>query len=189
MKNLKNCVGKNLQWEGLRSTLEKPDELFCDEDLVAKIIWKPEYLLSSKKPITEALKKSSKFEAEGQTKEGKWIFERQGFLLNRRLIAKKSGKAVASCSYFQTNQKIEIKLLNKKIFTIKQGNILHPRYVLEGGGKELVSVQVNLSKLFTKKEAVRMTINPAAKSLKELSFLVLFFMYYLAILTWDTRFV
>ncbi len=186
MKILKDCIGKPLIWKGLRATLENPEELFCGKDLVAKIVWKPEYL-SSKKSIIKFSKKPKNFQAEGQTKEGKWSFERQGLLFNRKIVAKKSGKLLVSCEYYQTNRDLEIKIQNRT-FKIRQAKILNQKYVLETKEKELISVEANLIKALTSKDSVKMIINPTAKSFKELPFLVLFFMYYLAVLTWDTRF-
>ena len=189
MRSLKDCVGKDLQWKGLGFDFN-PEEIFYSKDLVARIVWKPEYLISSKKPLGETLKNSKSFRAEGETKEGKWLFERQGFLFNRKLIIKKSGKIVATCPYSQTNKTVEIKLSNEKIFRIKQRNILHPKYSLETDtGEELISLQVSLIKALGLKESKKLKIFSAAKSVSELSVLFLIFVYFLSLLTWDTRFI
>jgi len=188
MKSLKDCVGKSLTWKHSGFNLENPDELFCGEDLVAKLVWKPEYLLSSKKPIKDALKSSRKFKAEGQTKEGKWILERSGFL-DGKLLAKKQNKIVGKCFYGINKpwKTVDMELGREK-FRVHQKIGLKAKYILEDKNeKELIIFETNLVKTFTlRKGGVKIKISQEAKSLKNLSLLVLFFFYFLNMLTWNT---
>lgn len=178
MKNLTSYIGKNLEWKG-RTLNFKPEEIFCGNELVARIRWYGPNLVFSKR----------RFLAEGKIKEGKWTFYRKGFLLDRKIIAEKSRKRVAICNYTMGSD-LKIEMTNGRIFRVRQQGILHPKYFLEApGGKKIFTVEINLLKALALKKAVKINVGKNASLVKESPFLFLFFIYFLSILTWDTRFI
>jgi len=138
-------------------------------------------LVFFKKSFLEKLKESRKWKAEGETKKGKWFFERSRNLLNYKIIAKKQNKIAGKCSYGPWMYG-EIKLGSESFIVRKKYSFLHYKYILvDEEGLELMI----FGKLL--RRGVQILIKPEAKKVKNLPLLMVFFFYLLNIHIWETR--
>ncbi len=185
MESLKKLCGKKLTFEFGTLNFEKEDVLFFEKKVLARLHWKPSYLLSSKGPFKERLKKSHSLLAEGHVKEGKWALIKSGFL-NRKITVKKGSTTAASVVYNQRHQ-YEINFENKRKFILRSARF-GTRIILETDSKkQILTLTAKVFKSIKRgRNIANFKIDSSFSELKELPVLVLIVLYITRLMTLDT---
>ena len=117
MKSIREFAGKTIVAKSNYLDLEKDDFLLYGKDILARLHWKPKYLLLTKGSLTERFRKANEMKAEGNVKEGKWTFSKSGFL-KKKITISRGLKTIATANYGRTGS-TEMIFENGKKFKMK----------------------------------------------------------------------
>ncbi len=184
MKSLKNFCGKDLTFEFGTLNFEKEDVLFYGKKVLARLHWKPTYLLSSKGSFRERLKKSHSLLAEGYVKEGKWTFIKSGFL-NRKITVRRGSRIVATVAYSHGHESV-INFENKRNFILRSARFGTKIIIETDSNKQILTLTAKVFKSIKVGRNIASLKIEDFKELKELPVLVLIVLYITRLMTLDT---